>query len=168
MPTEPKDSPGPLRKAAQVYERLGRWIFGSWYEVAAQYGRFASIGLAGATTNMVVLYALTEGVGLHYMVSAVAAIEAGLLLVFFLNNEYTFDEPKRGPRAIAEGILRSNVVRAGGSALHLGILYTLATLMGIHYLAANVAAIFVANLFNYVGEKTWNWQESFAPGGGSG
>lgn len=168
MSPDGSDQPGPLRRAAEAYERAGRRAFGSWFQVVAQYGRFAAIGLAGASMNMGVLYLLTELAGVHYLVSALAAIESALLLVFFLNNEFTFEEPKRGLRAVAEGILRSNVVRAGGTALHLVVLYGLTTYAGLFYLVANVAAIFVASLFNYVGEKTWNWQETFEPGGGAG
>lgn len=168
MSPDGRDQPGALRRAADACERAGRRVLGPWFDLVAQYLRFASIGLAGASTNMLVIYLLTEFAGVHYLLSAVAAIESALILVFFLNNELTFEEPKRGVREVVEGIARSNVVRAVGSGAHLALLYGLTTYAGVVYLAANAVGIFVASIINYLGEKTWNWQESLQPAAGDG
>lgn len=170
MTPDASDGSPALRRAADACRRVGRRALGPWYEVVIQYLRFASIGLAGATTNMVVIYLLTERAGVHYLASALVAIESALLLVFFLNNELTFEEPKRGLREVAGGIARSNVVRAVGTGAHLGVLFGLTTYAGVFYLVANAVAIFVASIVNFLGEKTWNWREDLppAPDGGSG
>lgn len=169
MSPDPSEASGALDRAVAVYERVGRSVFGAWFDVVTQFVRFALIGAAGAVVNMGVLYAFTEWLGLYYLASAAFAIEAALLFVFFLNNEFTFEDPKRGLRELADGIVRSNVIRAGGTGVHLLVLYVLTSHLGVFYLVSNVGAMGAASVFNYLGEKKLNWRESLAPPGtGSG
>jgi dolichol-phosphate mannosyltransferase len=148
-------------RLAALYHRVGRRIFGSRFDVVAQYVRFATIGAVGAILNTGILYGLTEFGGVYYMVSAVVSYESTLLFAFFLNNIVTFEETKRGVRELLDGVVRSHLVRAAGIGVSLGLLYVLTDLAGLFYVASNVVALFVGSLVNYAGEKTFNWGESF-------
>jgi len=59
-----------------------RWVFArhSGRPVGVEIGVFAAIGVAGLGLNEVLLWAATEGIGLHYMLSKVLA--AGVVLVW--------------------------------------------------------------------------------------
>jgi len=124
----------------------------------ARYGRFAAIGALGALVNTGILYVLTEHFNLYYVLSSFFAIESAIILMFFLNNSFTFDSKKKGSE-IAKGIIRSNIVRSIGIATNIGLLFVLTEYFGIYFLASNIIAIFIASIINFSGEKRFNWKE---------
>lgn len=134
-------------------------LFGNRAPLIQQYIVFAVIGAFGALLNTAVLYAVTEFFGLHYLVSAVIATEAAIIAMFFLNNQFTFSSGKEGIRQIADGIIRSNIVRSGGIAVQLGLLYALTEFASIYYILSNILAITIASIITFIGEKKFNWKE---------
>lgn len=137
----------------------GEELLGSRYDSTAKYVRFAVVGGFGAILNTIVLYMLTDIFGLYYLLSAAVAIETAIVTMFFLNNWFTFDNGKSGLGRIVDGIMRSNLVRAVGIGVQLGTLYALTEFVGIYYLVSNIVAIFIASIFNFFGEKRFNWKE---------
>ncbi len=138
-------------------------LFGDWFPTVQQYAVFAVIGAFGAVINTVLLYLITEFFGVHYMVSGALSIEAAIVVMFFLNNYLTFDTTKHGIRQLADGLVRSNLVRSVGIVIQLALLYALTEYGGIHYVVSNAIAIFIASLATFAGEKTFNWGETLTP-----
>ncbi|MDY6776608.1 MAG: glycosyltransferase [Candidatus Nanohaloarchaea archaeon] len=143
---------------AGVMRVKGRDVLGERYRSVAQYLRFATVGAFGAVFNTLILFGLTEFLGLYYMLSSVFAIEASIVTMFFVNNRVTFENTKEGFREVADGIARSNMVRSVGAAINLVLLYLL-TELGLFYIFSNILAIAVASVANYFGERRFNWRE---------
>ncbi|MFB6181163.1 MAG: glycosyltransferase [Candidatus Nanohalobium sp.] len=132
-------------------------FFGSKAGRLNEYFKFAFIGGLGAAINSAVLYILTEYLGVYYVYSSFAAIEAAIIIMFFLNNLYTFSETKSSVGEILEGLLRSNLIRSLGIAVNIGLLWALTSVFGLYYLVSNIIAIFVASVVNFYGERNFNW-----------
>jgi putative flippase GtrA len=154
------DMPATVAELGTGLARLkGTELLGDRYDTVAKYVRFAAIGAFGAVVNTGLLYAFTEFAGLHYLISAATSIEIAVITVFFLNNYFTFSNTKETVHHIVDGIIRSNLVRVVGIGVQMGLLFLLTEIVGLYYILSNVFAIFVASLFNFTGEKRFNWQE---------
>lgn len=124
--------------------------------VDVNFFRFALIGGLGAILNTSLLYFLTEFLDIYYIYSAIIAVEAAIVLMFFLNNTFTFENTKKG-RSIISGIVKSNIVRSFGIATSILILYVLTEYFNILYIVSNILAIFIGSIVNFVGEREFNW-----------
>ena len=134
-------------------------FFGDKSEKIHKYGKFATIGAAGALINTVFLYLLTDVAGIHYMISGALSIEAAIVAMFFLNNHFTFSPVKKGLRQIIDGLIVSNLVRSVGVVAQLGILYLLTDYLDMYYLLSNIIAIFISSILTFIGENRYNWNQ---------
>lgn len=124
-----------------------------------QYLKFGIIGGIGAVVNTIFLYAFTEQLGIHYMISGALSIEAAIITMFFLNNKFTFRPLKKGFKQIINGLIRSNIIRSIGIIVQLAILYILTEYAGIMYIISNLIGILIAAIFTFYGEKNHNWKK---------
>lgn len=140
-----------------IYRLKMSEILGSKFESVNEYFKFAIIGGTGAVLNSVVLYALTEYLGMFYIFSSLVAIETAILFMFFLNNSFTFKETKSSLREVSSGILLSNLIRSVGTIINIALLWLFTNYLGIYYILSNLMAIFIASVVNYFGERRFNW-----------
>ncbi len=114
---------------------------------------FGLVGLLGVLVNLGILYGLTEGADLHYMISASVAVEVSILHNWAWNDAVTF----KGRRSLAwpRRLLRFNVASLGAMAVNLLVLAALVEALGVHYLAAAAIAIAVAFIANLGFNLTW-------------
>ncbi len=124
--------------------------------VDMKFFRFAFVGALGAGLNTVILYLLTELGDIYYIYSALIAIEAAVIFMFFLNNHITFKKMTKLSE-ILKGLLKSNIIRSTGILTQIGLLYILTEFLGIFYVLSNLIAIVVASVVNFVGERDYNW-----------
>jgi len=162
---------GRLERAARsaVPERFEALISG------VRFGQFVSVGAVGAAFDVTTLLLLTELAGLPAAVANVLSIETAILVMFTVNEHWTFaDEGGDDGRSLAGRLVRSHVVRAGGSTLQyllfVGVFYSFAvdlTLAGLDLwlVAVKGGAIAVAMLVNYVLESIFTWQVHEGSGG---
>ena len=74
------------------------------------------------------------------------------------NNGWTFQTDQHTSRMeYLTGLARTNVVRGTAIPIQLGILYAFVEWVGLLYLVANAAAIFLTGLYRYVLEARWTW-----------
>lgn len=137
----------------------GESLFGDRYPLIQQYITFATIGAVAALINTAILFILTSILEVYYLYSAVIAIETSIIFMFFLNNRFTFEPVKKGFHDIADGLIRSNIIRSVGTGINLALLYVFTDVFGVYYLVSNIAAIFVASIVNFFAEKHFNWVE---------
>jgi dolichol-phosphate mannosyltransferase len=107
---------------------------------------------------MGLLYALTEIAGLYYLVSATIAIELSIVNNFVWNDVWTFKSARdlRFGRRI-QRFLSFQVVSMGGLIINMAVLYVLADIAGVYYLAANLVGIFAGFAWNYVVNRHFTW-----------
>jgi putative flippase GtrA len=150
-------------------------------------GKFVSVGVVGAACDTAVLVVLTEGLGVLPEVGTLAGIETAILVMFLLNERWTFADQGDADRgSVFARLERSHVVRAGGVATQflvfvllyrvffvpvalgdLGVWRALAAALGADGLLAGLdlwllvskgSGIAVGMVVNYVFESLFTWQ----------
>lgn len=133
-----------------------------------RFGKFASVGVVGAVVDNAVLAGLRLGAGVPEMWAKAAGIEAAILVMFVVNDRWTFArEGERRPLSVLGRLARSHLVRSGGVAVQLGVYWVLTQQLAITlvvfdvdlwFLAASPIAIAVAMTVNYVFESLFTWR----------
>jgi len=133
-----------------------------------RFGKFASVGVVGAISDNTVLAVLTLVAGVPEMWSKAAGVETAILVMFLVNERWTFagaGEAGRGP--LFKRLVKSHLVRSGGVAIQLTVYWFLtqeATVelpvfgVDLWFLAASPIAIAIAMTVNYVFESLFTWR----------
>jgi putative flippase GtrA len=134
----------------------------------ARFGQFVSVGVVGAICDTTVLVVLTEAFGVLPEIATVVGIETAILVMFAINENWTFaDQGRAGRRSLLERLFKSHTVRAAGSltqfvvfvAIFRGVPVSLAV-AGIDawLVVAKGGGIGVGMLVNYVAESLFTWR----------
>ena len=135
---------------------------------ATRFGQFVSVGVVGAVVDNTTLAALRLGAGVPELAAKAAGVEAAILVMFLVNERWTFaDEGRAGALAVLRRLLTSHGVRAGGVAVQLVVYWALTQRLDVTlvvagtdlwFLAASPVAIAAAVLVNYVAESLFTWR----------
>ena len=133
-----------------------------------RFGQFVSVGAIGAVFDVTTLVLLTELAGLPAAVANVVSIETAILVMFVVNERWTFaGHGATDARSIGRRLVRSHVVRAGGSTLQYVLFVAVFYNVTVDLSVAGVdlwlvvvkgGAIGVAMLVNYVFESLFTWR----------
>ena len=152
-----------------VRQRLTRWLPERVQPLVsgAQFGQFVSVGAVGAVADTLVLAAATLLVGLSELWGKAAGIEVAVVLMFLLNERWTFTSyGSTGVRALLARLGKSHLVRSGGVAIQLAVFWVLTGPYAIQvaiggidvwFLLASLVSIGIATLINYVFEGLFTW-----------
>ena len=115
--------------------------------------KFLLAGVIGLVVENGVLFLMFDYGSVNLFISKLVALEAAIVTVFFINDNFAFSEFDK--KAFA--ILRTNLVRAGGTLISFSGLY-IGVELGLHYMIANTIGVGLGSMFNYYFErlKTWN------------
>jgi putative flippase GtrA len=120
--------------------------------------RFVVVGTVAAGLQMALLWLLVDWLGLNYLVAALVAIEASIVLSYVLNNAWTFRGSRNAGRvAYLSGLLKTNVVRGSAIPIQIALLFLLVEWRHVPYLVANAVAIVVSGFYRYVLDARWTW-----------
>ena len=152
-------------------ERRPQAVIREWVGPLAsgvRLGQFASVGVVGAVFDNLVLTILQLGTGLPTIVSKAVGIETAILVMFLVNERWTFaGEGKPGRRNLLRRLGRSHVVRAGGVTVQLVVFSLLYYGLDVRiefagenfwFLAASIIAIGVSMIVNYCFECLFTWR----------
>jgi len=122
------------------------------------FARFLSFALVGGLClglNTLALWALTSGLGIHYLVSTAIAFSTITPLGFMLNKVLTFRTHRRHtmvelPRYIAN--------MSVSFAVNLGLMYVLVSVLGIWYLPASLLVAAMLVVVNFLVSDSWSFQ----------
>ncbi len=117
--------------------------------------KFGVVGLTGIFVNEGLLWFFTEIVGLFYLFSGIIAVEASIISNFIFNDIWTFKDMRNG--TFMNRMLKFNVARWLIIVVNLGILLGL-TMLGMHYLIANLIGIIAATALTYTSSLKWVWK----------
>jgi putative flippase GtrA len=126
-----------------------------------------SVGATGAVLDTTVTVLLTSQAGLHPGISKLIGAELAILLMFLINDRWTFAEAGKlgiGPKL--RRFLKSNLVRAGGVGVATVVFVILSgfevTLpvggRELWLTIANFAGIGAGMFVNYVAESLFTWR----------
>lgn len=120
---------------------------------------FTMVGVSGIVVNNVILYLLIEFLFLHISIASLIAIQIAIFNNFIWNRKYTWkDREMTGWDAIRKGLIRFTLVSWIAGALNWLILLALDYTTDLHYIFANLIAIFIASILNYFLNDFWTFR----------
>ncbi|WP_439025821.1 GtrA family protein [Haloarchaeobius sp. DT45] len=132
-----------------------------------RFGKFASVGVVGAMFDVTTATVLSE-LGVFPELAVFVGIEVAVVVMFLLNDNWTFSEHGTGGvLPTLRRLARSNVVRAGGILVQLAtfrfvfrVLAVDLTVFGVDgwFVVAKVTGIGVGMVVNYVAESLFTWR----------
>ncbi len=125
-------------------------------EIIVQFFKFSFVGLMGTLINIIILYALTDGVGIYYILSAFFAYFVAMSFNFIMNKTWTFRE--RARYLIGRKYLKFFLVSLSALSVNLFFLYIFTEFFKIYYLISQVLAIGIALTINFLGNKIFTFQ----------
>jgi dolichol-phosphate mannosyltransferase len=131
----------------------------------SRFGRFVRYGLVGVTglvVNQVVLWGVTEGFGVHYLISAAVATQVSTIWNFIFTERWVFGASSSGRwKRIVLFLVLNNAWLVARAPL----LVLLTSLFGLHYLLSNFVALGLSGIARFVVSDAWIWKTE---GGGRG
>lgn len=125
--------------------------------VAGQFGRFCAVGLLSVALNNLVIVALTELLGIHYLISIVLCFLLATATGFLLNRQWSFQ--KKGRREAFE-LVRYVIVTVCGIGLSLVATWYLMQ-RGIPYYVTMVGIAALMAPLNFIAHKMWSFGLGF-------
>lgn len=115
-------------------------------ESAAQFIRYASVGLLAAVVEYGLTIALTELSGVWYLLSGSAGYAAGFVISFTLNRVWSFKSKGRLTRQLAlyASLFMINLIVSNA------LLYLLTTVAGLVYFISKLLVMGMVVLWNFV------------------
>ncbi|MFC6755716.1 MULTISPECIES: GtrA family protein [Haloarcula] len=133
-----------------------------------RFGQFLSVGIVGAISDNATLAVLGLAFGVPELWAKAAGIETAILVMFLVNEHWTFSEDgKAGLRPFLRRLGKSHLVRTGGVTVQLVVYWVLTQQLTVElvvagrdlwFIAASPIAIAAAMSVNYVFESLFTWQ----------
>ena len=133
-----------------------------------RFGKFVSVGAVGAACDTAVLVVLTEVFGVLPEIATLVGIETAILVMFAINEHWTFaGEGREDRRSLLGRLGRSHGVRAAGSATQFVVFVLVFRGIPVSLPVARIdawlvvakgAGIGVGMVVNYVCESLFTWQ----------
>jgi dolichol-phosphate mannosyltransferase len=114
--------------------------------------KFYAVGAIGIAVQLAALYFFKDVCRLHYLVATVLAVEAAVLHNFCWHQRWTWRDRESGnARQVLARAARFNLTTGLTSiASNVVVMAVVAGGLGINYMAANLAAIAVTSVVNYL------------------
>jgi dolichol-phosphate mannosyltransferase len=121
--------------------------------------KFLLVGASGTVVNVVVFWIIHHGLGARVLAAGMIAGLVATFTNFLLNNAYTWaDRRRKSTSGFLQRLGRYYVATWAGYAVYLGLLSAL-TYVGVVPMLANLCAVGVGGLLNYVAHNAWTWRE---------
>jgi putative flippase GtrA len=120
--------------------------------------RFAAFVLVGGfclAANTLLLWALTSGLGIHYLASTVIGFASITPLGFLLNKVITFRTRREYARI---ELPRYFAAMAASFAANLALMYVLVSVLGMWYLAASILVAVTLVVCNFLTSDRWSFR----------
>lgn len=115
--------------------------------------KFLGVGGAATLIQYGILIALVEGLQTNAVVASTVGYVISGIFNYTLNYYFTFSSEARHTLAAAKFI----IVALIGLALNSSLVYLLADILEVYYIAAQIVATLVVVIWNYVGHKHWTY-----------
>jgi dolichol-phosphate mannosyltransferase len=118
--------------------------------------KFLLVGLSGLFVNSLALWAFTELSAIHYLISAIIATQVSTLWNFGLTESWVFgkrDTDRPFLTRLVSFLLMNNAMLL----LRGPIMTLMVSRLGVHYVLANLASLFVMTVLRYLLADKWIW-----------
>ncbi len=120
-----------------------------------QFIRFALVGSSGVLVNLGVYSGSIYLLHFHYLLAATFSFVVAMSSNFLLNLRWTFKTHGNGIKAIGDQYLRYAMVTLVSYGINMAVLWILVDLHHWHKIMAQLAAIGITTLSNFLGSKLW-------------
>ena len=120
-----------------------------------QFVRFALVGSSGVFTNLAVYSGLIYLLSVHYLMAATLSFVTAMSGNFILNLRWTFKTHGQGIKAIRNQYLKYAVVTLVGYGINIITLWLLVDTWHWHKVLAQLVAITMTGISNFLGSKLW-------------
>jgi putative flippase GtrA len=114
--------------------------------------KYAVAGGVAFLVDFSVLYACTEFLHLHYLLSNLLGYFSGLLITYALNTHWVFNYRRYRKKTWLEFLI-FNVIVVASLGLNQGMMAALVGMWGMYYLSAKIVSSFFVTAFNYFAKK---------------
>lgn len=141
----------------------GGWVDGFrvfWHRqrsAVSCYLRFCLVGGSGVFVDSLALWMLHQWAGVDLVLAKIAAAEVALVSNFILNDRWTFADCRRQGVCRFCRFCRFQLICLCGIGVSVATLYGLREWFGVPLLGANLCAIFLASIWNYVVSARFGW-----------
>jgi dolichol-phosphate mannosyltransferase len=129
-----------------------------------QFLRFALVGSSGVLVNLAVYSGALYLLHMHYLLAATLSFFTAMTSNFLLNLRWTFKTHDRGIRAIGHQYLRYALVTLFSYGINILVLWLLVDFWHWHKVLAQLLAIGLTTLSNFLGSKLWAFRPHSARG----
>lgn len=127
--------------------------------LAPRWLRFNAVGAIGIVVQLAALAAFKLA-GLHYLIATALAVECAVLHNFVWHQRWTWRDRPADTRGTLARLLRFNLSNGALSILsNVVLMRVLVGTFGLHYLAANVVAIAITSLANFLASEYFVFRE---------
>ncbi|MFH0786665.1 MAG: GtrA family protein [Pseudomonadota bacterium] len=148
-----------MKPKKRFIEKLNRDYIVTSLTTAGQTGnqfvRFALVGGSGVFVNMAVYSGLIYLLQVHYLLAATFSFLVAMTNNFILNLRWTFKTHGQGIKTIRDQYLKYFMVTLISYGINIAVLWILVDLWQWHKIPAQLAAIAITTLSNFLGSKLW-------------
>lgn len=122
------------------------------------------VGIIGYVVQTAVLWLLVGRFGMAVVPATLVATEAAVLHNFVWHLHWTWADRPAGARAVVGRLVRFNLSNGGFSLVGgAAIMALLVDALGVHYLAANLVAVIVVSVVNFLASDRFVFTPSASP-----
>ncbi|MFC2058018.1 glycosyltransferase [Chloroflexota bacterium] len=126
--------------------------------------KFCAVGVSGAGVNLGLLRLFVEVAGLQENLAVAISYQISILSNFALNEVWTFrDRRIPGRKSVFVRATKFILVSEVGWGINMAVFALMFNVAGIYYIVAEVIAIAVAMMWNFISNVAWTWRTE--PGG---
>jgi putative flippase GtrA len=119
--------------------------------VMTHWLKFNAVGVVGVGVQLAVLTLLKSGLGVHYLIATVLAVEATILHNYFWHERWTWIDRTAGSARQLKRLVRFNLANGLVSiAGNLGLMWVFVSRFHLQYIFANLLAIILCSIVNFV------------------
>ena len=123
---------------------------------ALRFAAFCLVGGLCLALNTLTLWALTSGLGLHYLVSTVIAFSTITPFGFLLNKALTFRTHRRH---VPVELPRYFAAMTASFLANLALMYLLVSVLGVWYVAASLLVAVTLVIVNFLTSDRWSFRD---------
>lgn len=130
---------------------LSNWLKKRTGNIYIQMFRYFVSGGIAFVVDFLLLYLLTEKIGLHYIVSTIISFLAGLTITYLLSIYWVYDNRRFDNRKIELTIFI--LLGAVGLALTSFLMWLFTDIFHIYYMISKIFTTIVVSLWNFIAKK---------------
>lgn len=124
--------------------------------LAAQFTKFAGVGVIGTAAHYVTLICLVQLLDANAVLASSAGAIIGATVNYILNYHYTFQSSKKHHEALTKFFAVATV----GFILNGILMTTLTSSFELYYLLAQIITTGIVLVWNFTGNRIWTFRET--------